>query len=306
MDRFRNILFCPLGDHDNAQAVRRIAELARDNKASLTLFGVTPEPSRLQRLLHRGEFFDEVQEADRLAMDKRLRRWADRQEDVDIDIAVETGNEFLSVMDRVMTQGHDLVVVTSDEDQHDHATIKRLFRKCPCPVWVIRPSRARILRVLAAINPDPEEIELNREILHLASTMVARFGGELHLVHAWELYGEETMRTSAFIHTSSEELAKLLAEEETRHGEALNELIAAAGVEDAPWKLHLQKGPADQVVCDLIAKSRINLLVMGTIARTGLPGVIIGNTAEKVLDDVHCSVVAIKPPEFDAAGPHDG
>ena len=37
---------------------------------------------------------------------------------------------------------------------------------------------------------------------------------------------------------------------------------------------------------------------MGTIARTGLPGVLIGNTAEKVLDDVHCSVVAVKPPGF--------
>jgi universal stress protein E len=52
------------------------------------------------------------------------------------------------------------------------------------------------------------------------------------------------------------------------------------------------------VVCELIAKARINLLVMGTIARTGLPGVLIGNTAEKVLDSVHCSVVAIKPAGF--------
>lgn len=306
MDRFTNILFCPLGDDDNAPAVRRAAALARDTNARLTLFGVTPEPSRLQRLLHRAEFFAELQKADRAAMEKRLRRWAKMQNHIDIDIAIETGNEFLAIIDRVATQGHDLVVVTSDEDQHDQATIKRLFRKCPCPVWVVRPSRARIQRVLAAINPDPDEVGLNREILQLASSMVERFGGELHLVHAWELYGEETMRTSAFIHTSAEELAELLAAEEAHHAEALTEMVAATGLEDAPWKLHLDKGPAEEVVCKVITKSRINLLVMGTIARTGLPGVIIGNTAEKVLDNVRCSVVAIKPPGFDSSSPHDG
>ncbi|MGB5757241.1 MAG: universal stress protein [Acidimicrobiales bacterium] len=306
MDQFTNILFCPLGDHDNAPAVRRVAALARDSDARLTLFGVTPEPSLLQRLLHRPEFFGELHKADRAAMEKRLRRWANMQDHMDIDIAIETGNEFLAVMDRVTTQGHDLVVVTSDEDQHDQATIKRLFRKCPCPVWVVRPSRARIQRVLAAINPEPDEIDLNREILQLASSMVARFGGELHLVHAWELYGEETMRSSAFIHTSAEEIAELLTAEEAHHAQALTEMLAAAALEDEPWHLHLDKGPAEEVVCGVIAKSRINLLVMGTIARTGLPGVIIGNTAEKVLDNVRCSVVAIKPPGFDSTSPHDG
>lgn len=51
-------------------------------------------------------------------------------------------------------------------------------------------------------------------------------------------------------------------------------------------------------MCQIITKSRINLLVMGTLARTGIRGVLIGNTAEKILDQVRCSVVAVKPPGF--------
>jgi hypothetical protein len=37
---------------------------------------------------------------------------------------------------------------------------------------------------------------------------------------------------------------------------------------------------------------------MGTIARTGIPGVFVGNTAEKLLPHLPCSVLAIKPASF--------
>jgi len=43
---------------------------------------------------------------------------------------------------------------------------------------------------------------------------------------------------------------------------------------------------------------RIDLLVMGTVCRTGSPGLIIGNTAERVLDSVKCSVLTVKPAGF--------
>ena len=40
---------------------------------------------------------------------------------------------------------------------------------------------------------------------------------------------------------------------------------------------------------------------MGTVARTVIPGTIIGNTAETVLDNVACSVLAVKPPSWASA-----
>jgi nucleotide-binding universal stress UspA family protein len=42
----------------------------------------------------------------------------------------------------------------------------------------------------------------------------------------------------------------------------------------------------------------IDLVVMGTVARSGLSGILIGNTAEKVLGKVRCAVLAIKPAGF--------
>jgi len=41
-----------------------------------------------------------------------------------------------------------------------------------------------------------------------------------------------------------------------------------------------------------------DIVVMGTVARTGVPGFIMGNTAETILNQIDCSVLAIKPPDF--------
>jgi nucleotide-binding universal stress UspA family protein len=42
----------------------------------------------------------------------------------------------------------------------------------------------------------------------------------------------------------------------------------------------------------------IDILVMGTVARTGIAGFIIGNTAENILQTVTCSLLARKPNGF--------
>jgi nucleotide-binding universal stress UspA family protein len=40
------------------------------------------------------------------------------------------------------------------------------------------------------------------------------------------------------------------------------------------------------------------LVVMGTVARTGVAGLLMGNTAERVLQRLQGSVLAVKPPGF--------
>ncbi|MDH3678794.1 MAG: universal stress protein [Acidimicrobiia bacterium] len=297
MYRFSNILFVPLAKRDNPAAVRRVADLADKNDARLTVLGVVAEPSRLQRLLDQPLIDQAVRDAEQHALTERLETCCTELGLHRTEHVVRSGNSPLVIVREVLKAGHDLVVVTSDEDREDHATIKRVLRKCPCPVWVIRPTRAKVQRVLAAVNPIPEEEELNHQILELASSMTELYGGELHVVHAWELQGETTMRNSAFIHTSPGDIDRMLADAQHRHREALEELIAKTGIE-AEWNVHLMKGRAADAIVELAARKRINALVMGTVARTGVVGLLVGNTAEQLLDDVRCSLLAVKPPGF--------
>ncbi len=297
MDRFKNIVFSPLGKRDNPAALRRIAGIADQNSGRLTLLGVAPEPPMLQRVLQPPNLVDQLIQAERDELEKKLERWADHDA-AGAECVVEVGDPALTIIRRVLDHHHDLVVVTTDEDREDHATIRRLLRKCPCPVWVVRPTRATTQKVMAAINPEPDEAELNRTILELASSMVRIGGGELHVIHAWELYGESTMRTSSFMHIQSTDLEGMVERAHDTHEAAVTDALQAAGVGNEPWQIHVVKGHAADVIPEAVAKHRINLLVMGTVARTGIGGLVMGNTAERVLDHVSRSFIAVKPPGF--------
>ena len=41
-----------------------------------------------------------------------------------------------------------------------------------------------------------------------------------------------------------------------------------------------------------------DLVVMGSIGRTGIPGFIIGNTAEDMMQAINASILAVKPAGF--------
>jgi universal stress protein E len=58
------------------------------------------------------------------------------------------------------------------------------------------------------------------------------------------------------------------------------------------------KESAKRMIAALAAEVQADLVVMGTIPRTGVSGLITGNTAETILSQLSCSVLAIKPPGF--------
>jgi nucleotide-binding universal stress UspA family protein len=55
--------------------------------------------------------------------------------------------------------------------------------------------------------------------------------------------------------------------------------------------------PAD-LISEFVKVDDVALIVMGTVVRTGISGLVIGNTAETVFHQIECSVLAIKPDSF--------
>lgn len=64
-------------------------------------------------------------------------------------------------------------------------------------------------------------------------------------------------------------------------------------------KTHLLKGPARTEIPALAKQLEADVILMGTVARTGISGFVMGNTAETILSQIDCSVLAIKPPGFE-------
>ncbi|MCA1767897.1 MAG: universal stress protein [Idiomarina sp.] len=79
----------------------------------------------------------------------------------------------------------------------------------------------------------------------------------------------------------------------------LEELIEESGINpEQGVVIHHKRGVVDVLVPLMIKSLDIDTLVMGTLARTGFSGMLIGNTAENLLQKVSCSVLAFKPEAF--------
>lgn len=66
---------------------------------------------------------------------------------------------------------------------------------------------------------------------------------------------------------------------------------------DTVYLLSNELGPG-VAVSELAKREQVDLVVMGTTARTGVKGALIGNTAEQGIDRIECSVRAVKPDNF--------
>lgn len=293
---FHNVLFAPLARRGNAAALRRVCGLAGVDGGTITVVGVIDEPTRLQRLLHGSEHVERVLAAEHRVMQQRLDRCTRSVEGCDVTTIIDMGSSSLMLLKRAIAAQHDLLVVTSDEDEEDQATVKRLMRKSPCPVWLVRPSRARAVRVLAAIDPEPDDLGLNESILDIAASIAGPENGELHVANAWELFGEATMQSSAFLEIDPETLDEQRREVRVAHEAAVAELVAARLGEDV--EVHVEAGTATHVIPALVDREHINVVVMGTVGRSGVSGLVMGNTAEQVIDRLTCSMVTVKPPGF--------
>jgi nucleotide-binding universal stress UspA family protein len=213
------------------------------------------------------------------------------------------GDPFLEVIRDVVANARDLVIMTADGRRGLRhrllgSTASHLVRKCPVPVLVVKPgSRGRFRRVAVAVDPGTTALphaDLNRRLLELGTEVAKREDAELHVVHAWQLPGEAMLRGRGGL--SEAEVSALLAREAATRRAALEPLLL-------PWaslhpRLHVLKGHAPDVVPRFVERERIDLLVMGSVSRTGIAGFIIGNTAERILDAVQCSLLVAKPEGF--------
>ena len=282
MQRFGRVLMHLASGDGDRPSLQAVEDLVRRNGASLTLMSVVDE------------------DAARTDAATHLAKTADTL-DVPCAIEIDRGVAAIAVVRRVLRGEADLVVAVDDESPPSPNT-RRLLRECPCPVWVIRPhavaAASNGLNVVAAVDPTPADTDLNLLILELASSMVERAGGILHVVHAWEMVGSATRpgrsRLSRFDVTYDE----LIIQARGSRADALDALLSRLRPYEIERQVHIVHGPPESEIPRLLDDVRPDVLVMGTVARTGIRGLLFGNTAERVLTSAPCSLMAVKPADF--------
>lgn len=228
------------------------------------------------------------------------------------------GTVFLEIIREVLRHGHDLVIKTPENpawlDRLFGSDDMHLLRKCPCPVWLVkRPQSKPYRRILASVDIDADHLaadratrhKLNIKLLELAVSLALSDFAELHVAHAWTAIGESAMR-GAFLHRTDAEAIAHVEQVRQRHDQGLesllNEVLKTQDTEVLRYlnpKMHLLQGQAQKEIPRLAKSLDADLVVMGTLARTGIAGLFIGNTAEAILEQVDCSVLAVKAEGFE-------
>ena len=320
MKRFKNILCVIDVQSAERHALERAVALAENNQARVTVATVTERVPAAVKLPQ-----EESTPTDMQARLKDARaRWLDTliepyRSRVEINGKVLVGTSFLEIIREVLRNNHDLVIKCPESpewlDRFFAGDDMHLLRKCPCPVWLVKPETADSYeRILAAVDVDdnypPAELKtrqaLNGTVMELASSLAVSEFAQLHVVHAWEAIGESAMRHSAFMSQPEDKVNAYVNQVVQHHSQLLDALMQETGAnlgQDAmdyikPQR-HLLKGSARKEIPALAKRLQVDCIVMGTVARTGVRGFIMGNTAETILEQLDCSVLAIKPPGFE-------
>jgi len=171
------------------------------------------------------------------------------------------------------------------------ATDWNLVRCCPAPLLLINHASAIHRKpVIAAVDVDTKDVvhqELNQIVLSQARQLADLLGSTVHLVNAYSL--------SPYIGAGSAADQVIRLKQKNQLKSALN---MAAKYQIAADQVHLREGAADIVINDLAREIDAGVIVLGTVARSGISGLFIGNTAESIMEHTQSDVVAVKQSDF--------
>jgi len=307
MQRFKNILLVYDGTEEGKSTLDRAVNLVTRNQARLTIIDVIDGIPQDYQMLIAAQHPQEIMEFVVKKQKERLEQYIVPLLEAGLKVTTKVlvGKEFIEIIREVLRNNHDLVIKTARgkggvRDILFGSTAMHLMRKCPCPVLVMKPGRSRrYYRILAAVDVTPAEAKvntLNAKIMDLATSLTHLDQSELHIIHAWNIPYESLLKESA--DKSPREIEKWENKTRKLPKKYLDDFLKKYTLEKVRHQVHLLKGRASELIPELAQKKRINLLVMGTLCRTGIPGFFIGNTAEKVLHRVNCSVLTVKPEGF--------
>ncbi len=203
-----------------------------------------------------------------------------------ITCIVEIGDPAVEVVKQVIREQHDMLLISTRKLR----TVKKhllgdttveILRHCPCPVWAVKPGTTEERKMMVGIHFDEEVADhndnLNHQLLNIATAITEKPTAEMHLVNVVNSANDEKFQ---------QQLTMLIG---------LAKDISNPTFEVFP--VILEGNPTVELP-NYVEQESIDLLVMGMLSRTGLRGFFIGNTSEKIMDDIDCSILVVKPKEF--------
>ncbi|MEO8307364.1 MAG: universal stress protein [Pseudomonadota bacterium] len=292
----------------SSPAIAKATVLARALNARLELFHAISDPLAVDALMFADMSVDKFEADERGRHLRRLDAIAEPLVRSGLEVGISVEWDF-PAHEALIRRAHrtkaDLIVVERHVRRHIAPWFLRytdweLLRRSPVPVLLVKSARKyNSPTILAAVDPShafAKTTRLDQEILTIASEFSVATNGQLHALHAYTptIVGMKPAQlilpdASATISRRAEEFAR------TRLDGMLGKL---RNVKVGPGRRHLiARHPVDAIP-ELARQLGCDIVVMGALSRSGLKRFLIGNTAERLLDDLPCDLLIVKPPAF--------
>lgn len=301
---WRRVLAATDFSQDADLAFERAVGVARACSGSVTLAHCLPHlrraaysavwASRISADSPEGEAF---QRELRRRSDEQLQQHAAAVHAKGVEISIQTllGEPWVELIHAVQDQQFDVLFAGSRgqsawSELLTGSTAKKLIRHCPCDVWVVRGTTQHLpRRILAAADFSDVSCRAVSRALWLGAMLDAEVW-VLHVIDTADVPEDLADRAGSLRSIRDvirEEAAKRLREflHEVPAGSAVVQQETAFG---DPWR-ELRRYATEMSA---------ELIVCGTFGRSGLRGMLLGNTAERLVDHSGLSVLAVKPANF--------
>ncbi|TBU87003.1 universal stress protein [Phytopseudomonas dryadis] len=166
----------------------------------------------------------------------------------------------------------------------------KLLRYCPCPVLLVKTEASwaggTVLAAVDVGNADGEHRALHTSIIDHGYDIAALAKATLHVISA---------HPSPML-AAADPTFQLRETIEARYREQCRAFQQAYDIDDD--HLHIAEGPADVLIPHYARQLHASVTVVGTVARTGFSGALIGNTAEVILDALESDILVLKPDDI--------
>lgn len=269
-------------------ATRRAAQLGLEHQATLEILHVIEDPPQ-------GEEVQTVETLD--SAEKKLAEIAAKlpPEEVLRRYQVATGKDFVAIIRCARQAQADLIIIGAHgehtlRDDLFGTTAQKLARKASIPLLVVKqPAQAPYRRILAATDFS----EASRRALEVAFNVAPQ--AEIDLLHVYGTWGESRLSMAG---GGPQDRINYRRQIENSVLTRLQEWKEELNLSGRHIDMHIRQGHPATVITQMAMEFKSDLVAMGSTGRSGLPSILLGSVAEKVLPVVACDTLVVKPHGF--------
>ena len=301
MKNYRNVLAVLDAGEININALEKtllLAKLDEDVRVTVLLpvFDFSRELGSIMSFPEKEEMLSRIVDAREAELEQAIKDQGISGDQVTVKV-IWTRSAGSAIGAELKNGSYDLILKTFSEngtlDMITGSEDRRLLRKAQIPVILVKGEQwQKGSPILVALNFTELGFcnRVNRKLLREAQILCRLSGCEIHLVYAVNFPIINTyIDVPGYLPSTYSEAVR---------NDCNAKLKRYADDHRIPHEnIHLLTGSPDDVIPETANSLKAAAVLLGSMGRDGFSGAMIGNTAERIMDDLQCDVIVIRTPE---------